>query len=306
MSLAILCPGQGSQHAAMFAGLLDAEPARPILDRIAALTGLRLDSLDDPRALAENRIAQILVVGHTLALWSTISDRPARGLVVLGYSVGDLAAHALAGAISPDDALDLANERARAMDRAASQSGVPLGMTGIRGLSVQTVEAMAAASGVEIALVNGRDHIVIGAPLPDLDAIEARAIAAGAHIRRLDVRVASHTSHLRAAAPEFEAALQRCTWRSPIHRLLSPIGGAAVTNKAQAISSLTRQIHVPLDWASALLALREYGVTATLELGAGRALTKIMEEELPDLSSRAADDFKTAAGLSGWIARQSA
>jgi len=305
MSLAILCPGQGSQHPAMFAGLLGVESAKPILGRIEALTGLRLDRLDDPQVLTENRIAQILVVGHTLALWSSISDRPTHGLTVAGYSVGDLSAHALAGAISIEDVLMLAEARGRAMDRAASEAGTPLGMTGLRGLSEQAIEDMASGSGVEIALVNGRDHIVIGAPVADLDRIEPLAAAAGAHVKRLGVRVASHTSYLHSAATEFEAVLQQCEWRRPSHRLLSPIDGAAVTNKAQAVSSLARQIHVRLDWASTMLALREYGVTSTLECGAGKALTKMVEEEMPGIASRAADDFKTVAGLSTWIARQS-
>ena len=305
MSLAILCPGQGSQHATMFAGLLDVEPVRPILAKIEALTGLHLDRLDDPQILTENRIAQILVVGHTLALWSSLSDRPTHGLTVAGYSVGDLAAHALAGAISVDDALNLAEARGRAMDRAASGAGTALGMTGVRGLSEQAIDDMTSGTGVEIALVNGRDHIVIGAPVADLDRVEVLAIAAGAHVKRLGVRVASHTSYLGAAATEFEAALQQCEWRRPSHRLLSPIDGAAVTNRAQAISSLARQIHFRLDWASTMLALREYGVTATLEFGAGKALTKMVEEEMPGIVSRAADDFKTVAGLTTWIGRQS-
>lgn len=305
MSLAILCPGQGSQHAAMFQRLLDVEPAKPILARIEELTGLTLSNLNDPQVLTENRIAQVLVVGHTLALWSSLSDRPTHGLTVAGYSVGDLAAHALAGAISIDDALKLADARGRAMDRAASECGTMLGMTGIRGLSIQAIQEMASDSSVEIALVNGRDHVVVGAPVAALDTLEAKAEAAGAHIKRLGVRVASHTSYLASAAAEFETVLQQCEWRRPSHRLLSPINGASVTSREQAISSLARQICVHLDWASTMLALSEYGVTATLEFGAGKALTKIMGEEMPSIAARAADDFKTIAGLSTWVARQS-
>ena len=305
MSLAILCPGQGSQHAAMFQRLLDVEPAKLILAKIEELTGLTLSNLDDPQVLTENRIAQVLVVGHTLALWSSLSDRPTHGLTVAGYSVGDLAAHALAGAISIDDALKLADARGRAMDRAASECGTMLGMTGIRGLSIQAIQEMASDSSVEIALVNGRDHVVVGAPVAALDTLEAKAEAAGAHIKRLGVRVASHTSYLASAAAEFETVLQQCEWRRPSHRLLSPINGASVTSREQAISSLARQICVHLDWASTMLALGEYGVTATLEFGAGKALTKIMGEEMPNIAARAADDFKTIAGLSTWVARQS-
>jgi [acyl-carrier-protein] S-malonyltransferase len=308
MTLAILCPGQGSQHAGMFATLLDADPAKPILRKITELTGLDLGNLADAvasRLLVENRIAQIVVVGQTLALQAVLADLPARGLIVAGYSVGDLAAHALAGSISPNDALILADARGRAMDNAAAKSGVPLGMTGVRGLSASLVEQMVHDAGVEIALINGHDHVVVGGPVAGLDRVEPKTVAIGAHVKRLGVRVASHTSYLSAAAPQLEAVLQRHEWSKSPHRLLSPIDGASVTHRSQAITSLARQIHVRLDWASTMQAMREYGVTATLELGAGRALTKMIEEGLPGVAPRAADDFKTIAGLARWIAQRS-
>jgi [acyl-carrier-protein] S-malonyltransferase len=307
MPLAILCPGQGSQHARMFDGLLGNERARPVLDRIAALTGLNLGDLGSAEAsglLAQNRIAQILVVGHSLALHASLPDFPASGLVVAGYSVGDLTAHAVAGAISADDALSLAKARANAMDRAVQSAGIALGMTGIRGLSVLSVETMTSDSDVEIALVNGRDHVVIGGPVASLDAIEKKALAAGAYTKRLGVTVASHTSYLKDAADEFEQVLNQQAWKRPVHRLISPINGAAVTLREKAVESLARQIFVPLDWESTMQALREYGVTAMLEFGAGHALSAMVGESFPELSVRSASDFKTSPGLSDWIARQ--
>src|SRR6201989_3045534 len=136
MPLAILCPGQGSQHARMFDDLLGNERAKPILEKIAVMTGLNLRDLGPAEAsglLAQNRIAQVLVVGHSLALHASLPEFPTSGLVVAGYSVGDLTAHAVTGAISPGDALSLARARAKAMDSAAQKAGVALGMMGVRG-----------------------------------------------------------------------------------------------------------------------------------------------------------------------------
>ena len=50
-------------------------------------------------------------------------------------------------------------------------------------------------------------------------------------------------------------------------------------------------------------AMLNYGVTSTLEFGAGKALTKMIEEGLAEVKPRAADDFKSMAGLSQWIIR---
>ena len=306
MSLAILCPGQGSQHARMFEGLRENERAGPILEKVSVLTGLDLNDLapaDISGQLAQNRIAQILVVGQSLALRTVLSGLPDTGLIVAGYSVGDLSAHAVAGAISIDDALSLAEARSQAMDRAAQGRGAPLGMMGVRGMSVASMEAVLSGTGVEIALVNGRDHVVVGGPVSALDVVERKALAAGAHVKRLGVMVASHTTYLKAAARDFEATLSGCNWKKPAHRLLSPIDGAAVTTKPAAVERLARQIHVRLDWASTMQALAEYGVTATLELGAGRALSTMIDEAVPGIAARAIEDFRTIDGLSRWICR---
>jgi [acyl-carrier-protein] S-malonyltransferase len=222
--------------------------------------------------------------------------------LVAGYSVGDLTAHAVAGAISVDDALALADARGRAMDRAAQARPAPLGMAGVRGVSEMQIRSILPAD-VKVALVNGRDHIVIGGPQASLDAVEQMLLAAGAHVRRLGVTVASHTFYMSEAADEFRRALLRHDWNRPLHRLLSPIDGAAVTTREKAVDCLSRQIAERLDWASAMEALGEYGVKATLELGTGRALSAMITEATPSVTARSVDDFKTVNGLSQWIVR---
>ena len=99
----------------------------------------------------------------------------------------------LHAACGSDSELRAAVEGLLADDGREDSFLAPPSMTGIRGLSEQAIQDMASGSGVEIALVNGRDHIVIGAPVADLDMVEVLATAAGAHVKRLGVRVASHT-----------------------------------------------------------------------------------------------------------------
>jgi [acyl-carrier-protein] S-malonyltransferase len=290
----------------MFDWVKGHERATPILDKISAAVGLDLSDLGTAEAsgqLAQNHVAQILVVGYSLAVRAVLTDLPDSGLIVAGYSVGDLSAHSVSGALSVDDALALAEARGRAMDRAAQSSGASLGMTGIRGLSIAAIEDIINGTAVEIALVNGRDHVVVGGTTRDLATIEDKALSAGAHVKRIGVTVASHTSYLNAAAVEFEETLKGCQWRRPAHRLLSPIDGAAVTTKEAAVERLARQIRARLDWASTMQSLVEYGVTATIELGAGRALSAMIAEEVPQINARAVEDFKTVDGLSRWVSR---
>jgi len=68
MSVALLFPGQGTQHAAMLPWLDGCDAARPVLARMAALLG------DDWRArIADaawsqsNAVAQVLLAGASVA-----------------------------------------------------------------------------------------------------------------------------------------------------------------------------------------------------------------------------------------------
>ncbi|WAT15319.1 hypothetical protein OZ429_02085 [Xanthomonas fragariae] len=52
----------------------------------------------------------------TLAQWQVVREQLPTPLLVLGYSVGKLAAHAVAGSMDIDSCLQLSATRARSMD----------------------------------------------------------------------------------------------------------------------------------------------------------------------------------------------
>ncbi len=308
MGLALICSGQGGQHPAMFANLLDENAAQPVLGLLAQrlgvtvgdLAALNTASLD----LHANRTAQVLIVGQALAASAALAGHglppPA---VVIGYSVGELAAHGCAGCFAPDIALDLARARAEAMD-AAAPAGVKLGMIGVVGLGRAEVETAAAAAGAALAIVNGADHMVVGGPVETLTRFEAEATRQGApHLRRLAVETASHTPFLDGAGPRFAAALEPVAWRAAAMHVLSGLDGHAIRTAADAKRTLAAQLHQPLDWYRCLLAAAEYGATAFLELGPGRSLAKMVEQTLPGLPARALEDFRSIAGAAAWAGR---
>lgn len=299
MGLCLLFPGQGTQHPAMFERL-DGEPAAaPVLTALADRLGTAPSRLPEER-LAENRTAQLLMVGHALALAAVLEEQGLEPVVMAGYSVGEIAAHGFAGAFAPADALALAEERARCMDEAVAESQ---GMLGLRGLPVATARALAEDAGAVVAIVNGPDHVVAGGTVPALDRLEASAASTGAHVRRLAVRVASHTPLIATAGPRFAAVMERVPWRPPEVPVLSGIDGRAVTDRAALLGLLPAQLHTPLDWSRCVESALEYGATRFLELGPGRSLTRMVEEALPGIPARAWEDFRTPAGLAAWAKR---
>src|SRR5580658_4272780 len=165
MTLAILCSGQGGQHAGMFA-LTGACPATEALfAQAATLLG------HDPRswvssveaaALHVNRTAQLLCVLQALCAAASLEDALPRQRCVAGYSVGEMAAWSVAGLFTPRDALALTVVRAEAMD--AARHGMQ-GMLFVRGLNRAVIDGLVSEQDASVAIVNpGNAFVVAGTP----------------------------------------------------------------------------------------------------------------------------------------------
>jgi len=110
MTFAVLCPGQGGQHA----GMLDLASANPAGLDVIARANLALGEdarswLAQGEAMFRNAIAQPLICVAQLALWSVLRRDLDAPVACAGYSVGELACYGLADALDAGSlALDLA------------------------------------------------------------------------------------------------------------------------------------------------------------------------------------------------------
>jgi len=308
MALALLCSGQGRQHAGMFDLTGAAPAARGVFDHAALLLG------EDPRTWVRhatdeqrcvNGTAQVLCVVQAIAAHAALRSLLPRRLCVAGYSVGELAAWAVAGLLPVQAALDLAVTRAQAMDAA---SGGAQGMLFVRGLPLADIQALCQGRQAAVAIVNPGQAWVLGGRLTDLAAIAAQAEHHGANrVASIPVSVASHTFLLADAVAPFANALHQAapsTARAtPGIRLFSGIDAQAVLNVDEGLNKLARQIAEPIQWEQCLQACVEAGATAFLELGPGRALTDMAASAFPRVPARSLDDFRTLQGVSDWLAR---
>lgn len=298
--LALLCPGQGGQHPAMLDLAAATEAGAAALARCAAALGW--DPAVRARAGGEevfaNAVAQPLVCAAEVATFAALRDALPAPALVLGYSLGELAAYACAGALAPGEAVRLAVARAAAMDASAPPGGALLAL---RGLGVARAEALAAAVGAELAIVNGPDHVVAGGGAAALAALEARAPALGATAVRLPVLVPAHTSLLRGAVPPFAAALAASPLRAPAVPVLAGTTALPVTSREGAIAALSAALAGRIEWARCLAAAAELGATVFLELGPGGALARMAGELLPEAAVRSVADFRSVAGVARWV-----
>jgi [acyl-carrier-protein] S-malonyltransferase len=298
--LAILCPGQGGQHAGMF----DMARTDPVAGRL-------LDAwFDDPVLVAplkdapgfSNRVAQPSIVAATLAMWVALGELPGQPVLAAGYSIGELAAYGVAAALTPLDAIRLAVDRARLMD-ACLVEGAPQGMLALSGMPADGVDALLARFGYYRAIVTGEDTLVAGGPADARDALAAAAVAAGGRATVLPVEVASHTPLLQGAVAPFAALLQGQHWMPSAFPVLSGISAEPVHDGARAVGLLSRQIAETIRWQECMDACAEAGATVALELGPGAALSRMLQARHPHIACRSVSEFRALAGIRSWLHR---
>ena len=304
--IALLCSGQGYQGADMFDLLADAPEADAVFKRGRLILGGQ-----DPRELVRrvtndtlhtNKVGQILCCMQAIAAWAVLRAKVRRPLVVAGYSVGELAAWGVAGLLSDEVVLDLAVQRAAAMDEATTH---PSGLAAIRGLKRATLDPICRTHGAYVAIVNGEDQMLVGGTTTALDAVIRDARAAGARRTTiLPVAVPSHTPLLAGASDRFRQALSRTHLPAEVPagvRLLSGIDGAAVFDVRAGADKLARQIQQPVDWAACMQSCRAAGVTKVVEFGPGNALARLMHEFMPDADVHGLSEFRSLAAFEHWV-----
>jgi [acyl-carrier-protein] S-malonyltransferase len=298
MSLALLCPGQGAQHAAMFDRMRGVGAARSVLDAAGDILGQDAFAAAAAEQRFDNAYAQPLLCAASLAHWQALRDALPIPTVVAGYSIGELAAHAIAGSFDAPACLALAAQRARYMDAA---SPADAGMLAVLGLDRPRVQALCRARSVHVAIANGQDHFIVGGTQPALHALGEEAIAAGAEIRVLPVHVPAHTPLLQTAVPGFVEALEAVQWQRPQISVLAGIDARPVRDRASMVHTLSAQLVQTIEWTQVMRQLFERGARVFLQLGPGTALARMVASSYPCCEVRAVEEFQHLEGAADWV-----
>ena len=299
--LLILCPGQGAQHPSMFDMARSDPAASDLLDdpQLAPL----LAGVDDSASLFTNSVAQPAIVAATLAMWAALRETVPAPALVAGYSIGELAAYGVSGALAPVDAVRLAVERAQLMD-ACLDPDAAQGMVAVSGIPTVAIEPLLQRFGFYNAIVTGEDTVVAGGPADQREALADAAAAAGARATVLPVEIASHTPLLQAAVAPFAELLAGQDWRTPAFPVLAGISAEKVEKADLATQMLSRQIAEPIRWMECMDAAAEAGVTVALELGPGAALARMLQSRNPNIACRSVTEFRSLDGIRSWLGKQ--
>ncbi|MBX9798014.1 MAG: acyltransferase domain-containing protein [Burkholderiaceae bacterium] len=305
--VAILCSGQAGQHAGMFdlaredvrvAQLLQAWPLEDLCRHPLQ------EILADEKLLFANPIAQPLVVASILATWEAVKNIIPKPVVVAGYSIGELASWAVAGALSAEEAIRLAALRANLLQGciAADQPQVMLAISLSQSLvQMSEIQPLLDAHGFYMAIEVADDAVIAGGLLKQVDGLEAAISNAGGKVTRLPIEIASHTPWMQAAVQAFETAIASSGIKAPLFPVLAGISGARLLDKNAAAGNLSRQLAEPIRWQAVMDSLEEAGVTMALELGPGAALARMLKTRHPHIQCRSVAEFRSLSGIRKWV-----
>ena len=249
--IAFVFPGQGARNvlaAVKMISLALRERVRVRADELEAQGG---------RALERTEVLQPVLTAISLSIHAELERAGIKPAYVLGHSLGELIAHAAAGALTAEAAVDLARHRGELMAREAAK--FPGGLVALSSLE------RAKASGLTLAAVNASDEVVVSGPEDAIKKLRGT---------RVPVAGAWHSEAMRGAVEEFRSALGAgAPLKIPV---ISTLDGAL----NHPLSSLADQLVKPVHFTRALQGAVEKGVTTFVTVGPGAVIRGLIRKNL--------------------------
>ncbi|GHE43684.1 acyltransferase [Streptomyces longispororuber] len=203
---------------------------------------------------------------------------------VMGHSVGDIAALAVAEAITPATGARILHTRHTLLRNlpppAAPDSAGMLALA----LPVAEVTALLAVTGLHHtrpAGDNAPGQTVVSGPSHELKILHALARTAKIRCTRLASRTGYHHPHLSAIAEEFHTYLRTVDLRTPTVPLYSSALAGPVHTPARLRELAGHHLTRPVQFQASLHDLHRQGVNVFIDTGPGALLSPLVRATLP-------------------------
>ncbi len=288
---AYVFPGQGTQQIGMSEYLVGhrnpdvATLTTRIFEEANDVLGTKLSTvcLEGPDTeLDKPEITQPAILVTSIAALRALGYYGLKPDVVAGHSLGEYSALVAAESLSFEQAVRLVYSRGLAMQRAGEIN--PGGMAAVLGLSLPEVEEICRQSGAEVANVNSDKQIVIsgndGAITYTVEQLGERKV------KRLRVKIGSHSSLMEPARQEMEMILQGETIQDPNIPFVQNVTADYATSGEQVRRGLVDQMTGRVLWLDSIRLMSKDGINSYIEVGSGEVLSGLIKRIDPNSETK--------------------
>lgn len=296
--LAFLFAGQGAQYSGMGQSLYESSPAAKALYDAAeaARPGTMAQSFSgtaEELKRTENTQPCLYLVDLASAL--ALDEAGIHADAVAGFSLGEIAALAYAGAYSRTDGFAIVCCRAKEMQAAAESADTA--MCAVVKLDAKTISQTAAEFEQLYAVnFNCPGQTVVSGLRSSMPAFQAKIKELGGRCIPLAVSAAFHSPFMNGAAEAFGKAIAGYDFsapRVPVYANLTaqPYDAAAIPQ------TMEKQVCNPVRWQETIEHMIAEGFTDFIEVGAGKTLSGLVKKISADVRVYNVDSAETLAAV---------
>ncbi|MFF3290932.1 type I polyketide synthase [Streptomyces sp. NPDC003023] len=210
--------------------------------------------------------ARLFTLEYALAqFWMSLGVQPS---VLLGHSLGEITAAAVAGVMELPDAVRLVLRRGQLLD------STPVGaMVAIEASPDQVMPLLDSAPDLSLGAVNGPQQCVISGARDAATELASALAQQGFKVKILQVPVASHSPLMDQILDEYQACLETITLHPPKIAIASTVlGRIAEPEEITAPDHWLRHLRDTVRLVDAMRAIETRGSHSFLEIGPGSEL----------------------------------